>query len=488
MKLFTPFPMIVKAIFSFLFLFNLGMLSSQAQCEIGELTIDDHPCDSNGMFHVYFDFDYANVSDSGFVLYVNDNLFGYYFYEDLPIENLGPFEGDGTTVYHFLVRDVDNYDCAEDKNFGPIDCGTGGDCNIWDVFADVMPCNESGYFNVALDFEFVNVGNDGFRVQGNGNNYGSFSYDSIPVMIGPLEGDGLTTYEFVVIDNQLEECSDFTGIDPVDCDPPVNCEIGEIETIILPCNENNEFFVLLDFDFANTSDGFTVQGNGINYGSFLYANVPVEIGPLSGDGTTIYEFLVRDEVHEDCASDTYIDPVHCDSVMQFMNFSTEVIACDNQMYELKLDFELVNGSGQGFTLHGNGEVYGSFEYSQLPLSIGPLATDGSTAYHFIARDLEKNSGNWGRLIPFTCESLGLEEADKEPEFMVYPNPSSGSITFEYEGNTMQDVVVYNSAGAEIRSFSFSSKHSIHGMEGGIYYYRIMNNGKVIGSGKLIVSE
>jgi len=554
------------------------------ECDIWDLVVDDHPCDSNGMFYVYVNFEYENVGNDGFALYINYDLYDNYSYDDLPLLEVGPLLGDGSTVYHFLVTDIANEDCAEDLNFGPIecgaggdcniwdvyadvmpcnedgyfhvaldfeyvnvgndgfnvhgngvnygnfnydsipviigpllgdgtteyefgvvdiqyeecgdwtaidpvDCGTGGDCSIWDVYADVMPCNEMGYFHVALDFEYVNVGNDGFNVHGNGVNYGNFNYDSIPVIIGPLLGDGTTEYEFGVVDIQLEECGDWTAIDPVDCGIGGNCEIGELETTILPCNANNEFYVLLDFDYSNTSDGFSVVGNGASWGNFLYANLPVEIGPLEANGTSVYEFLVQDNVYNDCEEDTYIDPVNCDSTTQLMNFTTQVVSCNNEMYELQLDFDVINGGDQGFMITGNGEDYGSYDYSQLPVTIGPLATDGSTPYHFIAKDKgNQDYGNWDRLIPFTCESLGLAEELVEAPLSVFPNPSSGTVNFETSNDNELWVSIYNSAGSELHSFPFIKTYTVNGLKSGIYYYKIIDKNGKHTSGKLIVTR
>jgi len=457
------------------------------ECDIWDLVVDDHPC-VEGMFNVYLNFFYENVSDAGFELYINYDLYESYSYDDLPLENIGPFAGDGSTVYHFLVVDKENENCAEDLNFGPIDCGTTGDCNIWDVYADASPCDELGHFYVHIDFEFENVGNEGFRIQGNGMNYGNYNYDSIPIIIGPLLGDGTTVYEFVVIDNQLEDCSDWTAIDPIDCNPPGgDCEIGELQTTILPCNQNNEFYVLLDFDYANTSDGFSVVGNGASYGNFLYTNLPVDIGPLMGDGLTVYEFLVQDDVHDNCAEDTYIDPVSCDSTTQMMNFTTQVVSCDNEMYQLQMNFDVVNPGEFGFKIIGNGQEYGSFSYDHLPVTIGPLETDGSTPYHFIAKDRQHTDyGNWDKLIPFTCESLGISDKTFDETIKVYPNPSYGNIVFENTSGNTVHAVLYNSSGSEIKSFSFKTSYQMDALESGIYYYRINGKDGKVSSGKLIV--
>lgn len=458
-------------------------------CNIWDMVVDDHPCDTNGIFYTYLNFEYENVSQAGFRLYVNNVWYDDFTYDQLPLWEVGPLAGDGTTEYHFMVVDLENEDCAEDISLGPIDCGASSGCNIWDTYADILPCDEEGHFNVVLDFEFMHIGWYGFRVQGNGVNYGSFEYDDIPLLIGPLLGDGSTIYEFVVTDNEFEDCSDWTAIDPVNC-MGGNCEIGDIEVCILPCNENDEFNVLIDFGYANTSDQFNIHGNGINYGTFLYTNLPIELGPFQGDGTTVYEFGIVDVVHDNCGNSTAIDPVSCDGETAFINFTTQVISCEADMYELQMDFDVINGGDQGFMVMGNGEVYGYYEYAQLPITIGPLSTDGSTPYHFIAKDKQfLNYGNWDKLIPFTCESLGVKGINISAELVkVYPNPSYGSVSFENLQKEVLDVIIYNSAGAETRSFFLTKTYKLHDLESGIYYYRIVGTEGQISSGKLIVTK
>lgn len=460
------------------------------ECDISNLVVDDHPCIEE-VFYCYVNFDFNNASNEGFSLHINGVHYGNFSYNDLPLQEVGPLAGDGTTIYHFLVRDLVYESCAEDLNFGPIDCGAGQQCNIWNINAAVLPCDESGSFNVLIDFEYINIGFDGFRIQGNGNNYGNYEYDDIPVLIGPLEGDGITEYEFVVIDNEFEDCSDWTAIDPVDCDGSTgDCQIGDIESTILPCNDENEFYVLLDFEYTNTSDGFIVNGNGVNYGTFLYADLPIEVGPLIGDGVTIYEFGVNDAVHDNCGNDTFIEPVSCDGETAFLNFSTLVIECENEQYELLIDFDVVHAGDEGFLLSGNDTTYGSFEYQDLPLSIGPLQTDGLTAYHFIARDITNTHfGNYDRLIPFTCESLGIENnMDQESGIIVYPNPSSGKVTFENIGNEDLRVIIYNSSGTEVKAFTLNKKHHLNILDKGIYFYRLTGKNNPNATGKIIIID
>ncbi len=459
-------------------------------CEIGELVIDEHPCDSNGMYYVYFDFDYANVSDSGFALYINYDLYGYYSYYDLPLENLGPFLGDGSAIYHFLVRDAVTEECASDANFGPIDCGSGGDCNIWNLVLDDHPCDSTGMFYLYLDFEYENVSDTGFMLSINNDFYGIYNYADLPLLdVGPLAGDGTTIYHFLVQDLANLDCLEDADLGPIDCGIPGDCEIGELDVTILPCNDIDEYYVLLDFNYASTSDGFSVQGGGMMYGSYLYADLPVEVGPFSGNGNSIYQLAVVDDVFSGCLEDTQFGPVSCDSITAFMNFSTQVVSCEGDAYTLDMNFDVINGGNNGFTILGNGENYGSYEYSQLPVSIGPLTTDGTTYYHFIAKDNEQPAfGNWNKLTPFTCQSLGITEIDQYEIVKVYPNPTSGSVVFDNLYGQSVSVYLYNSTGAQTSNFNMSDSYQINDLNAGMYFYRIVSEGKVIISGKLVVTK
>jgi len=468
---------------SFIFGMNTSLLS---QCAIGDIEVIPTPCDELGFFDVFLDFEYENTGNEGFTVEGNGVNYGNFEYSALPIV-INDLEGDGITFYEFVVRDIQFPDCSNFAELGIIEC-FGGPCNIWDLIVDDHPCEE-GMFNVYIDFEYENVSDTGFALYVNYDLYGTYAYDDLPLeSVGPFAGDGTTVYHFYVTDLVYDDCLEDANLGPINCGSG-DCVIGDIDVTILPCNEENEFMVLLDFEYANTSDEFTVQGNGVFYGTFLYANLPVEIGPLLGDGVTAYEFGVSDAVYDDCSNFTVIDPVSCEGETAFPNFTTEVISCENEMYELQLNFEVSNGGSQGFKIIGNGQDYGSYDYSQLPLSIGPLPTDGETPYHFIAKDKEfLNFGNWNKLIPFTCESLGMGEPEINHEIVkVYPNPSFGTVTFINLYGQDVSVYIYNSAGAETVSFTLTDQYRLSDLHAGIYYYRVVSEPGIFTAGKLIVT-
>ena len=453
------------------------------ECAIFDLVIDDHPCDGE-YFNVYLNFEYENVSNEGFTLFVNDDLYESYSYEDLPLESIGPFLGDGTTFYVFEVYDQVYDDCFDIVEFGPIDCSGGGDCEIWDVVADILPCDESGYFDVVLNFEYANVGTEGFRVQGNGNNYGNFEYESLPITIGPLDGDGVTEYEFVVSDNEFEDCTNWTAIDPVDCNTGGECAIWDVEATVLPCNENGFFNVLINFEYEHVGEsGFSLLGNGNDYGDFEYEDLPVELGPFEGDGITIYEFLARDNQYEDCSDWTEIDPVDCETAPQITNLVTEVSSCTDNLYQLTINFESQNIGNEGFTVSGNGMESLDFQYAELPVVINNLWTDGITAYHFIIRDKEKISyGNWNQLIPFTCENLGIPNTTSQ-NISVFPNPAFEHVTIRSQiaDARYRIIQLFSISGEKIMDISTDNQETdidISNLSEGLYFIRVQAADKV----------
>ena len=304
-----------KLVFIIIFLFfSYRVLSDVSilmeDCQIWDLIVDDHPCEDS-VFYVYLDFEYENVGWEGFKVEVNGELFGNYEYEDLPLENIGPFLGDGVTYYEFVVTDLVYEDCNDWAEISTIDC-YGGDCAIWNVETMALPCDDNGYFMVLLGFLYENVGDMGFRVDGNGNNYGNFEYGDLPIEIGPLAGDGITFYEFLVTDNQYEDCSGWSELGFVDCDTVP--QFNNLSTQVSSC-ENCNYYLKINFNCENIgNEGFGILGNGENYGSFEYSDLPVTIGPLVTDGITSYYFVVRDQTYQNYGNWNRLIPFTCDNL------------------------------------------------------------------------------------------------------------------------------------------------------------------------------
>ena len=404
-------------------------------CEIWDLVAETTDCGANGEFYAVIDFNYANTSDV-FKVFGNGQIYGEFEYASLPI-TIGPFTGDGNTVYEIIVQDLVYQDCGDEIVIGPIDCGVG-DCELWDLVIEPYDCDPTtGTFLVDIDFNFDGVGPDGFSVFGNGNDYGSFGYDELPITLGPFDGDGMTTYEFIIKDNANPDCSVAGFIDPVDCDP-VACEIFDLGVEILSSN-NDGSVVLIDFEYTGVGNlGFDVFFNDESLGFYSYNDLPIEVFipcdliDANGGGQ-----LVVCDNDSQCCEDLYITLPDCSvGICEIWDIVAEATDCGaNGEFYVVIDFNYANTSDV-FKIFGNGQIYGEFEYSSLPVTLGPFTGDGTTVYEFIVQDLEyPDCGGEVGVGPIDCGVGGNCEIYDLTAELLNANADGATylIDFEYTG-------------------------------------------------------
>lgn len=386
---------------SLLFAFPPTVLTSASgydgsgDCQIKELTVTTSDCDADGKFTMTIDFDVENPGNNGFKVW-NGAFYGEYDYTDLPI-TIGPFPGDCHTTWEINVKDFDFPHCFAQKVIGKKCCNGGGgeSCKIKELALTTGDCDEDGNFWVVVNFVVENPGPEGFKIVGNGNNYGDFDYADVPVILGPLSGDCKTNYEFAVKDLVDPNCHAAGHIGKICCegDPGTDCKIKELTAHAGECDENGKFFVELDFDVDNPGDnGFKVFGNGHNYGVFNYADLPLLLGPLPGDCKTEWEFAVKDLDDPHCFAAVDIGKKCCNGEPSDCTIKEASVKfeCENDTFFYAIiNFEVNNPGGLGYTVSGNGHHYGDFEYSDLPLVLGPFLADCHTNYFFFIEDKEK---------------------------------------------------------------------------------------------------
>jgi polyhydroxybutyrate depolymerase len=78
---------------------------------------------------------------------------------------------------------------------------------------------------------------------------------------------------------------------------------------------------------------------------------------------------------------------------------------------------------------------------------------------------------------------------ENPDFNIFPNPSSGFFTLKNESNLETKLLIYNSIGEllkEVSVFSPTLDFSLENAPKGIYFYQIKGENRLLKSGKLIV--
>ncbi|MFK7908348.1 MAG: choice-of-anchor V domain-containing protein [Chitinophagales bacterium] len=356
-----------------------------AACEITNLTAMAQACDASGNFDVVLDLDVTSAgANNTFTVSGNGTNYGTFNYNDLPI-TLTDLAGDNTTNYQFEVTDTNDSNCSANTTLGVIDCP---DCVISNFTATAQTCDTDGTFDVVIDLDVAAPGaSNTFALTGNGNNYGTFNYNDLPITLPNLVGDNSTDYTFAAQDSDLSNCTSDTNLGLVDC--PV-CSISNFTATPQACGTDGMFDVVLDFDVANpgASGLFSITGNGNTYGLTSYANLPLTIENLVGDNSTDYEFIVTDNNLADCNASANVGIINC-PVCSISDLSVEETFCDlDGTFDVVIDFSILNPGNSGFTVAGNGTNYGTFQYSDLPLTIENLVGDNSTAYEFVVTDVE----------------------------------------------------------------------------------------------------
>ena len=206
--------------------------SQGGDCHLYDMTFDMTDCDSTGHFNMWLNCNHDNTSDF-FNLYIDGGLIGQYAYSELPI-NLTQLVGDGAFhVYKFI--DINNGDCKVIKDIKHPNCSQGGECNLSELTLTPSNCNSEGQFYVEIDFDYENT-SDSFKIQRNGHNYGYFSYEDLPIVLGPFDGNSSTVYEFLVKDQANPNCKIASHINPPYCqngfpEPLISMEIYDFKCI-----------------------------------------------------------------------------------------------------------------------------------------------------------------------------------------------------------------------------------------------------------------
>jgi hypothetical protein len=279
-------------------------------CHIREIFAEAFHCDSLGNYDIHLVVRAENASDS-FYLYINGVEFGLHAYEDIPIR-VGSFLGDGVTDLDILVFDSEDSICSADFRMESRLCDPHGDCELSHLIIESSPCDEDGRFNVLFTLSFDGDHNyhETYSVRVNGDWYGNYYFDELPQTIENIQSRNLP-YQYVrICSNQHADCCierEFV----IPCCREQFCHMENARYRIW-CAEDDEFYILLDFDKSGThSDSFSIVGNGREYGNFAYADRPIILGPF--ERRNDFEFEFSDLEYHDCNLVLAFDEIDCDN-------------------------------------------------------------------------------------------------------------------------------------------------------------------------------
>ncbi|MBK9108195.1 MAG: T9SS type A sorting domain-containing protein [Saprospiraceae bacterium] len=417
-------------------------------CKLYELRYDIVKCKDPHFFTLFLNFNHQNTSDC-FRVKINGNPHGTFSYNQLPVR-IDSLLADCRTEYKIVIQDCKETPCALEKSIGAVCCDNmNKECKIRDVQLERTECDADNQFYVFLKVSAENT-SECFKVRGNGQLYGEFKYANSPIKLGPFKGDCQTNYEFVIIDCLKDECKFEKLLGKVCCDQ--NCEINNLKVERTPCNSDNTFYAVLNFNYTGTSECFKVLGNGKNYGLFRYSQLPLKIGPLPADCNTPYEFVVFDCHANECKADVELGKVCCDSIdHELFNYEMARTDCDpDSMFKLNIKFQYRHVS-DSFHLYINGHPGGTFAYAKLPITTSPLKADCHTIYTIKIVDQKDTSINLTRYLERPCCKPNIEpckifEVKASPLNCTGPGQYSLQLDFKYSGVTNKYFEVFDGSG------------------------------------------
>jgi len=375
-------------------------------CLIEDMDAEIFNCDENGQFYVKIKIDASDAATDtdSFLVRGNGQEYGTFSYGQQVVE-LGPFDGNVDMVYEFIVKDKANSDCFETVEFDAPECDDDDeDCAITEAILETTECLPDGTFNLVVDFTSSIVVNTAlFNVYYRGEIVGEFSLLDLPITLEGLradhddegddddddddeeEGDDDDDYIKICFLEPLLDCCSRLEFEAPDCDNEGDdCPIEDLEVEVTDC-ENGQFFVKLKVDSDDGGEaGFTVRGNGQEYGTFSYDEEYIELGPFDSDVNFEYEFEARDVENPDCVKAVGLDDddIDCDDDddCHIRNLRVEAGDCrPNGNFPVKIDFEVENAESRFFSIYYRGEWLGSRPIAALPVTIPNfMGSNGST--------------------------------------------------------------------------------------------------------------
>ena len=352
-------------------------------CEIWDIVVETYNCDDNNQFLVDINFNYQNTSDS-FVVVGNGNNYGTFAYEDLFIL-LGPFEGNGQ-ILEFIFIDQQDESCNAEVVIEAPNCGNQ-DCDIFELVVDPLECNDDGTYSIVINFEYENPGNDFFDLfDGNGNLLGFFPLNALPLTYENFVPSGNNFDVITVCINDMPNCCATAEFEALDCDD--GCQI--IDLVAEAFCDGDDLYVEFTFEYTGTSDSFQVMScnplDTFAYGQGTYV-IQIPDDQVLCAGGIIIPFGVFDLNDLFCYNAVFVDIPDCyDTGCIIGDIETDISDCENGDFYVTIDFDYQDVSDLGFSVFGNGNNYGDFEYGQLPITLGPFEANGQDM-EFIVVDL-----------------------------------------------------------------------------------------------------
>lgn len=360
-------------------------------CEVSNLTVQTGDCNGNDSYEVWINFDVNNPLSDLFGVWANGQFIGTFPLDSLPlyIPDFPWNGGDHDAVKVCFLTPNGAYACCKIEEFEVPDCLVQP-CEIYNLTVETGDCTGDSTYQVTVNFSVENPPGDTFGLWANGDFFGWFNVDSLPLHIDdfPWNGGGHDVVKvcFVTANdpNSPGTCCRTKEFDVPDClNVGGPCEIHNLTVETGDCNSDSTYHVWINFDVDNPpGDIFGVWANGEYLGSFNLNDLPLQISDFPWDGGSSDEVQICFIDPNDpagsatcCRTKTFQVPgcLKC----EIYDLTVETGDCTgNATYEVWVDFEVANQPADSFQLFANGSFFGMFSTNSLPLYIPDFPWNG----------------------------------------------------------------------------------------------------------------
>ncbi|HMG16967.1 MAG TPA: hypothetical protein VK590_16030, partial [Saprospiraceae bacterium] len=421
-----------------------GPACAQGNCEINNLTVIVGDCNSDNTYHLTVNFTPQNPGSTKFDLFANNIFFGTYFYAQLPLV-IPNFPKSGNS--HDVVRVCDHEleDCCRTKEFESPSCSSG-DCHLYDLTVTTVECTSPTTYKVIVNFQHQYTLSDHFDLYANGVYFGYYAYTQLPLTISNFPASGNPVDKIKVSDNDNPTCSATKEFTALNCTTQ-DCSIHELTVNLGDCSSDSTYSITINFIVQNQgSPKFDLFANGNYFGTYFYTQLPLTIPNFPDSGNNNDHLSVCDHELVDCCKTKEFSSPNCaNGAPDIYDLQAQVFNCIGIKFSVKLSFNYKNQGINGFKLEGNGIDYGSFDYSQLPVTLGGLNADNFTEYEFSVVDNDFPEANdYMFLGKVKCTTSSFDPKSGEVPFIYYFNGDNliikGKELIEFSGVNAFDIM------------------------------------------------
>ncbi len=362
-------------------------------CPISDLKVEvAGPCNSDGTYPIVINFKYTGSTPTAFVVWSGTGKqLGVFPTGALPLK-IAKFPASGNPTDKVRVCLVATnvptpINCCLEAEFKAPDC-QGAPCGIANVKVEVGPCNPDGSYRLVLNFTTATAQGQFALWAGNGQFLGIYPLSALPLTIPqfPASGKDVDAIRICVLGPAgtiTTTCCIGYEFKAPNCQPQ-GCKITNLVVKTGDCNPDGTYKVQLNFSAVTPSPGFfSVWANGQLLGTYPLSALPLTIPnfPASGKPKDVIKVCIvtPNAAQPLCCESTEFSAPNCQSGCAIKDLEVEVGDCNpDGTFKLLLNFKAQNTGGSSkFVLWVNGAMFGTYDLSQLPLTIPNFPASGN---------------------------------------------------------------------------------------------------------------